>query len=577
MPTSLTDNESVTIIQDGNVVEVVQEEDEVTIVANIDTEGIRDYNRLANKPSINGYVLSGDMVITDADLRPVLVKDESGEYSTISQYFNAHRNGLIYSIKIPKYASNDGTVCVKADANTGMVCEPSTNLEVGRDDYAALKDGPFLIIDGCNGTVDADGLPHVYAISGDTTFKKDGSNGDVWVAAPVLWWKFDDTTDNDYVIVSISDSFHTGFDVQPGAKLPDGSLRPYMLYAKYPGVMVDSAYMSASGYPVKGFESYNTLVDKCALRGDGFAPSTHADDWYASTMLYMMYAHKSSQDIYGGCTNYNIQVFASVAEQNTKRIILTNANAANLIVGSSVSIGSMDGDATKSKDRSSTYTRDVVSIARITSIEDYDEDNKAVTLDVDEPFDTVANTTLLSTMAWFTGCCDNVLGRNGSIATPTSMNYPFKVQGIELMHGYYEVLGNVATYIYVDQGDEQKCDVYICYDSHDGLKNTSNYTNTEVSLGCKEAGGWVYQEDIANAGGLYVGVGTQATTSKGTGDGTYSNTKAASTGVFHAFCSRGRLTSGASFGLRCVNATNGLGSSAWSYAGRPSALGRSAA
>ena len=499
-------------------------------------------------------------------------QNASGEYTNLREYFNSHRNGLTYTVKIPKFSSDDGVTCVKADSNVGLTCTPSTNTTPGTDDYVGL--GPFQVLTG-NGTVDENGMPHVHALSGDTDFALDGSNGDVWQIAPVLWWRY--YSDADWYYLSICDTYKVGFTPQPGAKLPDGTLRPFMMYARYPGVMVGNNFMSASGYPVKNSESHNTLIDKCVARGTGYAPSTHADDWYISTMFYMKYAKKSSQEVFGGCTSYNYQPFAKVSETGVKRVILANADAASLIVGSSVCVGSMSGDATKSKDRSNAWVKDVVAIARITSIEDYDSSNKAVNLDAAASFDTVADTTLLSTLAWFTGCCDNVLGLDGSITTPSSMAYPFKIQGIELMHGYFEVLGDVATYIDVTEGDEQICDVYICYDSADGLKTTSNYTNTGVSLGTKEAGGWVYQEDIVNAGGLLVGVGTEGTTSKGTGDGTYSNTKVASTGVFHAYCARGSLTYGAPSGLRSVGTYYGLSYAYWYYAGRPSALGRSAA
>ena len=128
--------------------------------------------------------------------------EESGCYTneSIHNWLDARNDGLAYGISIPKTAS---TECVKTGANAGIanpvpgtVGTPAVDPYVGR--------GAFRFYN-VNATVDADGTPHVTAIEGDGRFRRDGSNGDVWVMAPVLYWTYDDS-DTEAVTFSVSDS-----------------------------------------------------------------------------------------------------------------------------------------------------------------------------------------------------------------------------------------------------------------------------------------------------------------------------------------------------------------------------------
>ena len=57
------------------------------------------------------------------------------KYDNIAAWLDLRRDGKLYSVLVPKWGYSHDTKCVKADANYGLVCEPSTATAAGRDDY----------------------------------------------------------------------------------------------------------------------------------------------------------------------------------------------------------------------------------------------------------------------------------------------------------------------------------------------------------------------------------------------------------------------------------------------------------
>lgn len=52
--------------------------------------------------------------------------------------FKLPRTGKVYTVKIPRFATNPTVNCEKLDDNVGLVCEPSTDTIEGQDDYADI-------------------------------------------------------------------------------------------------------------------------------------------------------------------------------------------------------------------------------------------------------------------------------------------------------------------------------------------------------------------------------------------------------------------------------------------------------
>ncbi len=481
--------------------------------------------------------------------------DDNGYYTnaSISNMLTAKRDGLAYGVSIPKGST---VACTKTGANAGIAAPtPGYVGTPAVDPYTQL--GPFLHYN-VNGYVDADGTPHVTAFEGDGNYAIDGSNGSVWVLAPVLYWLMD-TSDSDAVTLSISDTNISGLGAQPQAYLPDGTRRPYMLYAKYAGSDNGSSSMvSVSGAPFWNFSvSHNSLITQCATASTGYSGKSIADDWYVKVMFLLKYATKNNQSVFAGCTNYNLNYEVTVAESNVTRAIISTANAANLVVGSSVTV------ATTSKGR------DICAAARILSIATYDDSNSVINLDAATAFTTAVGN-YVSTMPWHSGALDDVEG-DGSVSSAglTNSKEPFKLQGIECMLGAYEVLGDVI----ISSDGSTGWQMCVNKDSRNETTSvTTNYTATGKYLysGSSDASSYPLYPD--NASGLLFGTGSGASTSTGMCDYTYTN--ATSTCGTREWLGLGYLSNGAYAGLWCVGGIDGLSGAGWIIGSRLSATGR---
>ena len=509
----------------------------------------------------------GTALQREAEL-PDLYDSASGRYVGIGQWMQSQRNGKIYGVRIPKYSASQGTACTKVGANAGLTITPATATDPGSDGYK--DEFPFMGWDA-NGGADTDGKPYVTALRlYDTAFSLTGSNGEVVRMAPVLYWRWREFSE--YWLLEICDTWLEGFAPQPGAKLPDGSLREFMLYAKYAGCKGSDGYMhSWSGRPLWNREvSHNSLVTQCRTASTGYSGKSIADDWYIKTMFLLKYATKNSQSVFTGCTGYTTQAYVTVAEVATSRVIISKTDAAGLLVGSTMMLGTRAGG---SSDRNRADMHDVFDALVIRAIEEYDTNNAAVYFDTTATWDT-ATTYMLSTAPWHSGCLDSVQGTDGTItaAGRTNSKEPFLLQGIECMLGAYEVVGDVMLYSGTDG-----VEVYVNYDSKNEKSSYDStvYTDTGKALVVQASGGWVYGTDVMNAGGLLVQAGSGADSSHGMCDGHYQS-GSASNGWRELLLGGALLNVGAA-GLWCDASSNGLSSADWIIASRLSLTGRTAA
>lgn len=259
-----------------------------------------------------------------------------GEYGNLASYFTVHKDGKVYGVRFPKYTYSNTPTGVKTRDNANLTIEISTNDKAGRDDYSALS--AFRTWD-VNATVDDDGVPHVTAIDGiDTRFKRDGSNGDVYVMTCPGYYKLDSTsTHNEFLY---SDTQYDGYAPLPGVLLPDGSKRPCLLFAKY-AASLDSQQrpLSVSGKEIdREFGSQNRAIDYALKKGKGYAGRCAGDTFYVQLMLMLKYATKNS-DVLGGCWQYTQQTAVTKAETGVKRVIIATSAANNFDVGSTVNVG----------------------------------------------------------------------------------------------------------------------------------------------------------------------------------------------------------------------------------------------
>jgi len=478
---------------------------------------------------------------------------------SIKDWLDANADGQAYGISIPKTAS---VQCTKTAANAG-IANPVPGI-IGRpsvDPYTGL--GPFRHYD-VNAVIDADGTPHVTAIDGDGRFKRDGSNGDVWVMTPMIWWREDD---GDEYCVTISDTRLSGMQPWPRAYLPDGTLRPYLLFAKYLGCEGDDGYMhSYSGRKAWIFVSHNSLITQCREGSTGYAAKTSSDLLYMQLMGLLKYANKDFNTVMYGCLDYNIQVPVTVATTNQSYVVIAKAEAANLVVGSTVSVGTRSAG---NSDRGQATMHDVVDCVRVLRIEAHDSSNSRVYLD--SPVFSTQTTYYVSTYPWSTGACDEVEG-DGSPTSFTSGKEPFKLQGIECFLGCGELLSDI---ILKGDGTSSQWPHMVADTRKASTGLTSDYERLDAALPSNE--------DTGNAGrypswarihdGLMYGSDNGGSQTTGMGDQAWVRPNSNTTDS--VFSSGGHLNNARSGGPFYAYGTNALTPAFWSFGSRPSALGRS--
>lgn len=479
----------------------------------------------------------------------------TGEYTneSISRWLSIKRDGLAYGVQIAK---STATAITKLGANASIE-RPTLAIgsTPGADPY--IGKSPFFWME-VNAYIDPDGTAHVTAIKGGENFSR---HNQTWILTPVLYEHIE--SDENYIYHYISDTKLSGYTVQPSGKLPNGNLRPFMLYAKYALGYQSGGIGAGYANTITGlqpwcydstkynvFPSHNGLISIFKTVETGYSGRDTTDDWYLSTMFAMKYATKNSQTHFRQCNNYYYSYAVTVAEADTQRVIISKANAANLVLGSAVSVGA-------NRNRAS---------YKIVSIEEYDSSNSAVNLDMGAETITTDTAQQLHTQPWHTGACD-MLETDG--AAGSGDKYPAMLQGIEFGLGMYETMGNVI----IKSDGSTGWKVHVNKDSrNEATTLTADYTDTGLTLYANTADSWKYGLYLEEAEGMFVPQGSTGSTSAGLCDGQYTNKL--STAGEREWLALGSLSDGGAAGLRCLRANYGLGYAGWYIGSRASANGR---
>lgn len=490
-----------------------------------------------------------------------------GEYGNIAAYFAAHKDGKVYGVRFPKYTYSNTPTGVKTRDNANLTIEISTNAKAGRDDYAAL---PAFRTWDVNATVDDDGVPHVTAIDGiDTRFKRDGSNGDVYVMTCPGYYKLESTsTHNEFLY---SDTQYDGYAPLPGVLLPDGSKRPCLLFAKY-AASLDSQQrpLSVSGKEIdREFGSQNRAIDYALKKGKGYAGRCAGDTFYVQLMLMLKYATKNS-DVLGGCWQYTPQTAVTKAETGVKRVIIATSYANNFDVGSTVNVGT-------DKERNNTGNYSAARARTILSKTAIDASNTALNLDGDAITTTTA--CFVNSMPWKTGATDKLLGTDGRPSTASAANQqPIRLQGIELFNGIYESDADLIANTVKDNDNLGRIELYRVFDITKASKtSTTNYTKIgEFTPRDKTTdNSWRYAEDFTLSNGVIIPTGLGATSTTGMCDAIGAN-PLTSQGLRQVL-RFGNFGDGVRCGAFAADLWDGLANRWWALGGRLSALGRTKA
>lgn len=482
--------------------------------------------------------------------------------SYIEKWFNLMRTGRVYTVKFPLWETSQSPIGEKLDANRGLICEPSTPVYAGQNDYDEI---PVFKTFDVNAYVDNDGEVHLTAFKGDKNFQDTGKV-DVFVLAMSYYEKT--WTDDGYWYYSISDSPKPGYTIAKECLKKDGSIRPYALYAKYVAGAIDGQPYSSKGlipcyYPYETISAYH-MVSYCKQRGKYYTGGLMWDYKYIWTRFMLKFANTNSQAVLGGAFDYSFQYPITIAEENVKRAIVSKSNAARYAVGSCVSIGDW-GDAT-SMDISNKNCHNIARNVKNLSIEDIDDSNSSLNLDLAEPI-TTTTTCRVTTMHYLSGYSDEILGRDGSLGTdPKSTKHPIVISGIECAVGGYEIPCNAMMNILNASGDRE---VYITHDATKLSTNTQTIMNTwkksGMTIKTSKVNNWQYITkmgiDTELGCVLPLAAGESGSgSSTGFGDGLYCDN--AATGQ-REFLLLGYLWHGSFGGLSCLSAANGFSSTWW--------------
>ena len=389
---------------------------------------------------------------------------ETGKQLTpsVERFFEAAAStiGETYTSQFYKYSAGTTTEGIKLDDNAGLTCIPSTIATAGTDDYANL---PLFACFDCNYTIDADTLePVIHAIK-DVYGEFTSTPTDSFVGVLQMTGWVRRTSGETTKTVEYKAQKADGFEPLPEAvRALDNTVRSFVIHAKYAAGYNSAGLLSSvsgvqpatlrTGSAGSTSISHNGQIAKWREWGLQYCGSSLCDIAFVQLMLEIKYAVLGSAQVMQGCRSYSTDTYqAAVAETGVTRVLLTAANAAFFVAGSCVSLGT-------GNNRAAAACYDICDISKIASIEDVTVDDvayKAINLDTETTFNTTTDTYIIP-QPWRTGSTDDVPGNDGSPYSNTSGKEPFKIQGIELMLGFYEVPADTTLY-----EDTEKYTVYL--------------------------------------------------------------------------------------------------------------------
>ena len=524
--------------------------------------------------------LLGQLINNDVALKEAVTKFAASKNEQALFLLNLHKDGKKYGVHFDNYdvtPSSNGTRLFDA---VGMTAAPSTNAVRAVNDFDGKGCFAYLEV---NGSVDENGDFQVQYIKDiDNEFSR--TKYDTWCLylTQYVYRKFDSNGED----TVISDTRHSAeWLPEGGAIRPDGTIRPFVAIAKYmSGDNADGVASSISGVSPKNY-SFQSSLTKFRAKGTQYCAETSQDSERMTRLMEIAFATRHSQSVMAGCNWWWTQATATVQENNAERIIISKSVAKEFVVGGTVSIGnanSLTSEGKANNDRGSSGLHAKANKVKITKIEDYDSNNAAVYVDNGgQKFSTAPTSvsgvtceTIISTMPWNTGGCDEVLGSCGSPVSNTSGKEPYILFGVEMSSGFWEPKGNTVMKI-----ENHVMRPYICYDC---TKMTTAGATTDdwIALGYAipdNKGSWKYISKLgysADDPEVRYPVEVVATSSTGYADGLYTENLETTGDSQREVLGSGTLSYGSVGGRRFASLNYGLSTSYWAFAARLSACGR---
>lgn len=492
----------------------------------------------------------------------------------LEAFFGSMRTGKVYQTELYLTETNLTSAGTKTLANEEKVCEPSTDTVEGRDDYEGIGIFDWY---SCNYITDDYGRKIPTAIEGWGNGYKNDNTVDVGVIAMTPYWNVEEKDGKQ--IWTLSDSPNEKYNLVgwEAARKEDGTFAPYVIHSKYVSALgADGLLRSFRNSKPARNQCYTNMITNYQKKGKGCWGAGKERNLYKILYQVIKYATKNEQTIFQGTASYNFQYAASV-QRSTKDTYfpVTNEQAKNIVTGSYVSVGyGSVSETSVNNDRGVDTIHKYADDVKVLRIEDLDENNKAVYLDVKEGFtttpvaisDTVNAPITMSSMHWWSGSTDQVIGKHdGSLTSNTDGKHPYRVMGIEDVVGGYIVY---ADSVMVFKEDYSK-DVYIA------RRGTKHVTDEATIKSTYKLIGNIPANDGADFWIGDIGVDTEtcawfvkavgSSDRQGWGDRCYAGGK--NTSGTREDLGRGTLWNGANGGPVCVNCGNWLDWTGWNYLG----------
>ena len=406
----------------------------------------------------------------------------------LEAFFGSMRTGKVYQTELYLTETNPTSAGTKTLANAGKVCEPSTDIIEGRDDYEGI--GIFNWYN-CNYITDDYGRKIPTAIEGWGNGYKNDNTVDVGVIAMTPYWNVEEKDGKQ--IWTLSDSPNEKYNLVgwEASRKEDGTFAPYVIHSKYVSAIgADGLLRSFRNSKPARNQCYTNMITNYQKKGKGCWGAGKERNLYKILYQVIKYATKNEQTIFQGTTSYNFQYAASV-QRSTKDTYfpVTNEQAKNIVTGSYVSVGyGSVSETSVNNDRSVDTIHKYADDVKVLRIEDLDENNKAVYLDVTEGFtttpvavsDTLNAQITMSTMHWWSGTTDTVIAKHdGSFESNTDGKHPYRLMGIEDAIGGYIVY---ADSVMIFKEDYSK-DVYIAKRSTKHVSDEATIKSTYKKIG----------------------------------------------------------------------------------------------
>lgn len=489
------------------------------------------YNILANKCATKAEL---DQLFVDW-WHGQWVEGESTYNSMLARWFgNVLHDDRVHGVKMPLFATSSSPTGEKTDDSVGLVCEPSTEAEAKRDDFAHLAQ--FWCCE-VSAEKNADGTHTIYACEfiDPLDVVRAGGPDDgrhlVWVLQKNTYTREWDEDGYRYFKMRCDPVEGEGWETWPQGTDRQGTVYPYIANPKYgAGLEDDGTIGCRTGLPPVNYSSHNSNVQLWRKRGGQYAGAAGNLLKWQLAMIWLKYGVKGNSGTIEGHSSQSLQYAAAVSESGVQRILLTTAQASNFKVGYNVIVGTPNTAASSGQtDRGQASMCSIRKNKRVTKIETVqveEESYGAVYVeDGDNTFDTTAGTTYISNMPYWSGWNDTVQGNDGSRYDPTNGHDTGLIQKTEFQPGGYLILADELWQWGTDEAGDFTFDCYTC---HDQTKVTTNgsisgdYTKQEdltLTFPQGTADAWWYIEDTAVAADRGVLWPAKVSTEAGTGTG----------------------------------------------------------